>query len=98
MTAKPKPKSRAQRWQDAVADAQEALGSLETALGELDELRQEYEAWRDNLPENLQGSALGEKLDAVADLDLDPASLLSEVESALGDAEQADLPMGFGRD
>jgi len=90
--------SRAQRWADAVSDAQAALGTLQSALSDLNEVREEYEAWRDNLPENLQGSALGEKLEAVADLDTDPGSVLSEVEDLLSEAEQIDLPRGFGRD
>jgi ABC-type transporter Mla subunit MlaD len=98
MSAKPKQPSRAQRWADAVADGQAALASLQQALADLDEVRGEYESWRDNLPENLSGSALGEKLDAVADLDTDAGSLLSDVEDTLSEAEQADLPRGFGRD
>lgn len=82
---KMKPKSRSQRWADA---AQAAVSALE----ELEEMRCEFEEWKDNLPENLQQSALGEKLDTVAGLD---------IQSALGtasEAEGADLPMGFGRD
>ena len=61
-------------------------------------MRQEYEEWRDNLPENLQQSNLGEKLNAVADLEFDPYSLLTDAESAISEAESADLPLGFGRD
>lgn len=93
-----RPPSRTSRWNDAAADARTALDSLSAALGELNEVRAEYEDWRDNLPENLQQSALGEKLNAVVDLDLDPGSLLGDAETAIGDAEGADLPLGFGRD
>lgn len=64
----------------------------------MNEVRAEYEEWRDNLPENLQQSALGEKLNAVADLDFEPGNLLSDAEGAISEAEGADLPLGFGRD
>lgn len=105
-----KPKSRTQRWHDAISIAQKALEALRTAASELDSavadlesVREEYADWRDNLPENLQQSSLGEKLDAVADFEF--ADLVSaindaadEVENTLGEAEGADLPLGFGRD
>ncbi len=80
-----KRQSRATRWAEACSMAVQGLEQLE-------ELRQEYADWRDNLPENLRQSALGETLDAVADLD---------IESALSTAQEAeglDLPQGFGRD
>ena len=63
-------RSRPQRWRDAV----------ET----LRELQEEYQEWLDNLPENLQSTALAEKLDEVCSLDLDQLDV--------------DLPRGFGRD
>lgn len=96
--AKTKAPSRISRWNDAAGRARAAHDELQAALGELNDVRQEYEDWRDNLPENLQQSGLGEKLNAVADLDLDPDSLLSDVDNAIGEAEGADLPLGFGRD
>jgi hypothetical protein len=80
-----KPKSRQVRWGEASAKAREALEELE-------ELRTEFEEWRDNLPENLQSSSLGEKLDAVAELDIN--SLMQE----LDEIEMIELPLGFGRD
>ncbi|MDE2988513.1 MAG: hypothetical protein OXT70_10770 [Chloroflexota bacterium] len=64
-------RSRPQRWRDAVAV--------------LVELQEHYAAWLDNLPENLVETALGERLQAIAELDLDA---LQEVE----------LPRGYGRD
>ncbi len=82
---KEKPKSRSQRWSEA---ASQAVAALET----LKDIQSEYEEWRDNLPENLQSSALGEKLDTVCDLDLDSALDTAQ------EAEGADLPQGFGRD
>jgi len=48
-------------------------------------LQQEFQEWRDNLPETLQSGALAEKLDAICDLDL------SELEGI-------EVPLGFGRD
>lgn len=95
---KPKPESRVRRWSRLVGNCQEHLSALQGALEELNDLRSEFEGWRDNLPENLQQSALGEKLNTIADLDLDPGSLLSDAENAIGEAEGADLPLGFGRD
>lgn len=77
--------SRATRWAEAAGDAVDALQRLR-------DLQSEYEDWKDNLPENLQGSTLGEKLEAVCDLDLDGA-----LDTAT-EAEGLDLPLGFGRD
>lgn len=84
-TAKPKVLSRPKRWADA---ASRALAALE----ELKDLQGEYEQWRDGLPDNLQQSTLAEKLDEVCDLDLDSAL------DTAGEAENIDLPLGFGRD
>lgn len=80
-----KKQSRPQRWRDAVARAQEAIGDL---VG----LRDEYQEWLDNLPENLQSGNLAEKLQAICDLDLDGA------QSTIEECESAELPLGFGRD
>ena len=64
-------RSRPQRWQDAVR----------TLL----DLQAEYQAWLDNLPDNLTGSVLAHKLEAICMLDLD-------------ELESIDPPRGFGRD
>lgn len=93
-----RPPSRSARWSEACAKARTALDDLRSALDDLDGVRQEYEAWRDNLPDSLRSSAAGEKLDAVADLTTSPDDLLGDAESAIDEAEGADLPMGFGRD
>lgn len=102
--------SRSQRWSVAVEEAKAALSEitaklddLESALAALTEVQQEYSDWKDNLPENLQSSALGEKLEEVCGLQLEDAadglrSAADEIESTLGDAEGMDLPQGFGRD
>ena len=63
-------RTRPQRWTAAVA--------------ELRTLQAEYEAWRDQLPESLEGSRTHELLEAVCDVDLDQLDV--------------DLPRGFGRD
>jgi hypothetical protein len=77
--------SRAKQWADACAQAKSALEDL------LD-LQQRFESWRENLPENLESSALGQKLDAVCDLDIEGAI------SIIDEADGLDLPQGFGRD
>jgi hypothetical protein len=48
-------------------------------------LQDEYRAWLDNLPPNLEGSRLAEKLQAIAELDLD-------------ELQAIDPPRGYGRD
>ena len=63
--------SRPQRWQDAVR----------TLL----DLQDEYQAWLDNLPDNLEESALAHKLQAICALDL-------------AELESVEPPRGFGRD
>lgn len=94
----PKPKSRTQRWNEALQEARQRLDDLVNALGELQDVQQEYVEWRDNLPENLQNSTLGEKLNEIADLDLEASNVTSEVEDAISSAEVAEPPLGFGRD
>jgi hypothetical protein len=111
--AKPKrkrPSSRASRWADACGDALSALSeigrhldALETAVGELRAVQEEYEEWKDNLPENLANSPLGEKLEEVCGLNIEDAAqqirdALDEVQSTIEEAEGVDLPRGFGRD
>ena len=64
-------RSRPQRWQDAVR----------TLLN----LQGEYQGWLDNLPDALQESALGDKLEAICALDL-------------GELESVEPPRGYGRD
>lgn len=111
--AKPKrmrPKSRIQRWQDAASNAAKALGDIDEAkarfaeaMEELKSVQDEYIDWKDNLPENLQQSPLGEKLEGVSNLDIENAadsieSAVDEARSVVEEAEGIDLPRGFGRD
>lgn len=91
-----KRRSRPQQWGDAIAEAQEHIEPLQAALESLNELRSEYEEWRDNLPENLEDSPVAEKLDAVLELDFE--NLVDEVQERLNEAESVELPLGFGRD
>ena len=103
--AKHKSNSRAARWSRAVTEARGILDQIETLMGELidgpmDELRNlkgEYEEWQCNLPENFQSSPLGEKLQAVVDLDLD-AEELTDILNVIEEADSIELPLGFGRD
>lgn len=64
-------RSRPQRWHDAVRT--------------LVDLQGEYQAWLDNLPDNLRESALAHRLEALCDLDL-------------AELESVEPPRGFGRD
>ena len=89
-------KSRPQRWQAAVAKVVAALDAVDEAMEELVDIRAEYEDWRDALPENLEQSPLGEKLEAVCDLEF--GDLLDDAREILDEAENIDLPLGFGRD
>jgi hypothetical protein len=63
--------SRTERWATAVAT--------------LVAVQEEYRGWFDNLPANLEGSRLAEKLEAICELDLE-------------DLQAIDLPRGYGRD
>jgi hypothetical protein len=64
-------RSRQQRWHDAVA--------------QLLAVQAECTAWLDKMPEATQGSATGEALQAIVELDLDELSAIEP-------------PRGFGRD
>ena len=49
------------------------------------DLQGEYQAWLDNLPDNLRESALADRLEAICGLDL-------------AELESVEPPRGFGRD
>jgi hypothetical protein len=55
------------------------------AVTALINLRDEYHAWLENLPASLAESTLAEKLQAIAELDLEELQMI-------------DLPRGYGRD
>jgi len=78
-------KSRTDRWREAAAAAVAALEQLR-------EVQEEYQEWLDNLPEGLDQSAVADKLNEVCDLDVEGAL------DTCNEAENVDLPLGFGRD
>jgi len=84
--------SRPKRWAAAIA----ALQAVDP--GEFESLKDEYQEWRDNLPENLDDSPVAEKLDATIEAAEMVIDAIGELSSALQEAEGADLPLGFGRD
>ena len=81
--AKAARRSRPRRWAASVEAVSEAA--------DLMELREEYEAWRDNLPDNQRDGILAEKLDATI-------AAVERFEEMLDELENMDLPLGFGRD
>ncbi len=96
---KAKKQSRADRWAEAIAQAKEVIDEARSAIEAVKEVQEEYQEWLDNLPESLATAPVGEKLQAVCDIDLDGAGgSLDEAEAVLDEAEGADLPLGFGRD
>jgi hypothetical protein len=106
MAKKPKKisNSRPARWGRAVKAAKDAIDAVEVALAnlnaareELAEIQQEYSDWKDNLPENLSQSALGDKLETVCGIDLESEATL-EGTDWVDEAGGADLPLGFGKD
>ena len=64
-------RSNPQRWREAVAT--------------LVQLQEHYREWLEKLPESLHGTALGAKLEAITEVDLDAL-------------QAAEPPLGFGRD
>ena len=96
---------------EEIGDArQDAIDALE----ELKEIQEEYQDWYDNMPYQLQDGPTGEKLSEVTNIDLDwepdvdmtapevpDLSFeldLDDLESVIDEAENADLPRGFGKD
>jgi len=55
------------------------------AVAALLDLQEDYRAWLDRLPESLEGSRIAEKLEAIAELDLEELAAI-------------DPPRGYGRD
>ena len=54
-------------------------------MATLIDLQDEYRAWFDSLPTNLESSRLAEKLQAISEIDLD-------------ELQEIDPPLGYGRD
>ncbi len=109
-TKKPPKLTQAQRWSvycghasNALSRIESELDALEEAMTDLTDMQQEFIDKRDNMPENLTNSAYGEKLNAVADLDLSDAvssiqDAIDELRGKIDEADGTDLPLGFGRD
>jgi len=105
-----KQKSRSARWFEAVGNCRDKFTEIDTLaddlagyLSDLQEIQSEYEDWQGNLPENLQSSALAEKLSEVTELEIEtaanePLSNWDTVIEVLDAAENIELPQGFGRD
>lgn len=103
-----------QMKEDAETAIEEKKADIAEALEELNGLKEEYGEWKSNLPESLQSSPVGEKLDAIDSMDFDievefdaevaqdiSASVESNIDDIIGtldEAEGADLPRGFGKD
>jgi len=90
-----------------------ASNNLSTAMQDLADVRDEYQEWYDNMPENLRyNSPAGEKLETICNLDItDEIDLdieqvvqdaideaTQDIVNVLDEAEGAELPQGFGRD
>jgi len=85
---KVKKKKRPSRQDEWSFGCQQIRDGLQT----LQEMKSDFESWRDNMPDSLQGGGTYQKLDAICDLDLD------SIESTLDEVEAVELPLGFGRD
>lgn len=102
---------------EAQAAYNEGASELRDAMSDLNDVREEYCDWLNNLPDNMQSSPVAEKLQTIDDMDFEievPDDLeithpdkpdwevsemdLDDIESTLAEAENADLPRGFGRD
>ena len=68
-----------------------AIAQISESAGEIESLKEEYEEWRDGLPENLADSELGNRLDETIDA-------FDQFVEAASELESVDLPLGFGRD
>ena len=67
-------------WGQTAADA-------ESALSDLNDVKEEYQNWLDNLPENLQSSNLADKLQTVCDIDIDSALDVAQEAAAMDEAK-----------
>jgi ParB-like nuclease domain len=77
--------SPGERWREACAQALEAFEVLIDLQGE-------YQDWLDKIPDKLKSSTAGGKLQAAANLALEDAK------RTVQEAENINLPQGFGRD
>ena len=73
------------RYPDELGRAASTAGTLGRRSRHLVRLQEEYRAWLDNLPPNLESSALAGKLQTIVELDL-------------AELAAVDPPRGYGRD
>ena len=95
-----KEKSRSDRWKEVLSAIEEQICEVRSRFDNLTDLKDEYEEWQMNLPENLQYSPLGQKLeDVVSHVGFDSIeTALDEVDNAIMELRDVELPKGFGRD
>ncbi len=72
-----------------------ALEEISNATNVIEELKDELDEWRNNLPENLEDSATAQKLDEAMDA---LETLKDEIDGACYAADDIEWPLGFGRD
>jgi hypothetical protein len=97
--------------ESANSELADAISEVEARMDELRGIRDdEYQGWYDNMPEGLKQSAVGEKLETLLGIDLEPSMPevgelpeldevdFDDIESAAQEVMDADLPLGFGRD
>lgn len=85
----------------ALCSFEDHLATVNEKLQDLSDLKDEYDGWKGNLPESLQQSPVGEKLEAVNQLNIETDLDIDNFEGAedtFGECEGADLPKGFGND
>lgn len=97
--------SRNARWEAAAADLRTAIEAVDEAMAQandaasaLRDVKDEYQEWLDSLPDSLRDSPVGEKLQAVSDLDAEVDDDLDGLRTLADEAEGIDLPLGWGRD
>lgn len=77
-----------------------AKDEWQAAVDELKEVRSEYEEWQSTIPDNMQDGVTYNKIDELLSSTegVEEEIDLSSAEKLLEMAENADLPVGFGRD
>lgn len=90
--------SRPKRMRDAINWASIAMDDLRSASEDITAVGEEYQEWRDNMPDGLDQSATAELLDQLIDNLERFTEAVDEVEDALTELGNTDLPRGFGRD
>lgn len=82
------------------SEISDAISEYNGAMCEVADVKAEYEEWKDNLPENLQSSNLADKLETICSIETEEVDgeSVDEFESPLDEIENADFPLGFGRD